>query len=131
MNIPNKALVLVVIASIGVGVALEEKLLGIAKETDTSKVSNDITTVIKEKKNKDGSIEKDTTIVDKSRQEQSKIVIVPMAPPNWLVGGELGLTKDITNVYTLYVNRRILGPVFVGIWASSQQSAGVSLALLF
>ncbi len=131
MNIPNKALVLIVIVSIASGVALEHQLIAIKKETDTSKISNDITTVIKEKKNKDGSIEKDTVIVDKSKKEDKTVIVDAILPPNWFIGVGVGLDDGISKVYTATINRRILGPIFLGVWASSQKSAGVSLAVQF
>ncbi len=131
MELNSKVLSLIVVASLAAGVILEKQLVAVKKETDTSKISNDITTVIKEKQNKDGSIEKDTTIVDKSKRDEKLISVAPILSPNWIVRGGYGLAKDLNAVYTVSVDRRILGPIFLGGWASSQQSAGVSLAIEF
>lgn len=131
MQIPNKVLLLIIIVSIGAGIALEKQLIAVNKETDTSTVNNDVVTVIKEKKNKDGTSETDTTITDHSKTEDKKIQVIASEPPNWFVQGGVGLDTGLTQIYTLSINRRILGPIFVGVWGSTQKSAGVSVALQF
>jgi hypothetical protein len=131
MNINSKVLTLIVVASIAAGVLLEKQLIAVKKETDTSTTNNDITTVIKEKQNKDGSVEKDTTIVDKSKKEEKLTTEERVLPPNWFVSVGAGLDSSVNTVYLASVNRRILGPIFLGAWGSTQKAAGVSIAIEF
>lgn len=131
MELPNKAIVTIVLASAILGGYIERQFAGKTTIHDTITKDNDIVTIIKEKQNKDGTSEKDTTIVDKSKEKEKIVEIIAPKPPEWLVQGQVGLIQGLTTVYTLNINKRLLGPIFVGAWGSTQQSVGVSVGILF
>jgi hypothetical protein len=67
-----------------------------------------------------------------------KVKIVESARPNWLISGQAGVQLDGWKpVYGGRVERRILGPVFAGVWAQATgatttgAAAGVGVSLLF
>src|SRR6185312_5008347 len=49
--------------------------------------------------------------------------VIKTAAPNWHVVGGFGYNYQLQPIYTAAVERRILGPVFVGVQASSEKSA--------
>ena len=50
--------------------------------------------------------------------------------PDWVVGGMVGLSQDGVS-YGAHVQRRILGPVFLGVYGTTRKEAGLSVALEF
>lgn len=131
MEMPVKAIVCIMIGSALLGGYIEHQFNKGSTVKDTITNNKDITTIIKEKKNKDGSSETDTTIVDRSKEKEQIVATAPGKAPDWFIQAGMGLDRGLTKVYMGSVSRRVLGPVYVGIWASSQQAAGVSLALQF
>ena len=91
-----------------------------ATQTATSDTRNDVTT--NDGKVKERVVEK---VVERER-------IVEAAKPDWLLVGRAGLDFAVrTPVYGAEVQRRIIGPVFVGAWGQRPWAGGVSLGFLF
>jgi hypothetical protein len=97
-------------------------------------VKTDIRTVIKEITKPDGTIEKTTEIVDKSKETSKKEFEQTVSEkPNWLVlaGAHASLKSLSEPVYSLQVNRRILGPMFVGASVRTDKELGLHIGLEF
>lgn len=67
-----------------------------------------------------------------------KVKIVESARPDWLIQGQVGVQLDgLKPVYGGAVQRRILGPVFAGVWGQASSgaregaAAGVGVTLMF
>lgn len=106
----------------------------VTKEVEV--VKHDTVTVTKEIKNLDGTVETDTVVTDKdisstkSTQDATSEKIVENQKPQWKAQGLAGLTFQGQQIYGGDLERRIIGPVFLGAWGTNQ-GAGVSLSLEF
>lgn len=103
------------------------------KNTETVKevVRNDIRTIVKEVVRADGTKEIITETTDKSvKKEESKSQTIISSKPQWMfdVGARTNLSdRDI--YYDLQVQRRVLGPFFLGAKLSTDKSIGVSIGM--
>ncbi len=131
MELAPKAMATIALASALIGGYVEHSIQKQSKSTEVITRDNNIVTVIKEKKNPDGTTETDTTITDHTKESDKSTIITATPPPNWFINFGTGLTRDIAPVYTLSLSRRVLGPIHIGVWGSTQQSVGVSLGLSF
>jgi hypothetical protein len=70
-------------------------------------------------------------IEDLKKQNESKIII--SQKPQWKFQGLAGveITRPTKPIYGLGVERRIIGPIFMGVYGKSNSEAGVSLSLEF
>ena len=106
---------------------VETKYQEVVKEVIKEvKVENkDVKTVIEKTTNKDGTVTEKTTIEDKSTEtvqtNKSKDTMVKIETksdnrPDWRVGAQAGM-KNMKGdfIYGATVERRILGPLFVGL----------------
>jgi hypothetical protein len=85
--------------------------------------------------------EKDTTtttsnesiIDDQTSTKTNSSTVTTYNKPQWKVQGLAGLSLNSlsTPIYGIGVERRILGPVFVGAYGKSNSEAGLSLSLEF
>ena len=94
-------------------------------------VRKDVVTVIKEVVRKDGSRETVTEIVDRSRENSSRTETkVSTKKSEWslslLLKSKLG-----EPVYGLMAQRRLLGPVWVGVGASTDRQIMATIGLEF
>ena len=98
-------------------------------------IKKDVRTVIREVVKTDGSKETVTVIEDKSKEtskkESSKETIITNAKPQWRVQGLADLTTLASPVYGVGIERRILGPIFVGGFVKANREYGVSVSLEF
>lgn len=96
-------------------------------------IKKDIITIIKEKKNPDGSTETETTITDKSKEARDKLLEqIVVKPKDWFVsGGATVNPNDLTLVYNAQVNRRIIGPVYIGATVNTRKDVGLSVGFEF
>lgn len=105
-------------------VKIEEKIK-VEKQIDT-------VTVVKEIKRPDGTIEKETTQVDKSTVKANKdTTIIAEKPKNKV---NLGLGYDIKEKRQVYIGsyeRRLFETVWVGATLSSNGTAGLTVGLEF
>lgn len=101
-------------------------------------VKHDTTTKTHEVKHPDGTVETDTTVVNRdtdisgtSSKSESK-TIVDNTKPQWKVSGLAGYNfSTYEKVYGAEVDRRILGPIFVGAWGNTQHTGGLSVSIEF
>jgi hypothetical protein len=72
------------------------------------------------------------SVSDKDTQSNSSTVTT-YSKPDWKVSGLAGL--QLTNlhspVYGAEIDKRLLGPIFVGVWGLTNSTAGVSVGLEF
>lgn len=136
MNTKSVLILLVVVAAVSAGVTryyfpqVEVKNTEVVKEV----VRNDIKTVVREVVRQDGSKEIITEIVDKSTKKETSTSETIIASKNqWMVavGANLKLSNKDLIVYDLQVQRRILGPFFLGARGTTDQSVGVSIGMEF
>lgn len=101
-------------------------------------IKHDTVTVEKEIKHPDGTIEKETRTEDKTveskksdtKEKESKVVV--SEKPQWKAGALAGYDlNQLKPVYGGEVERRILGPIFVGVWANTQSTVGAKLSIEF
>lgn len=103
-------------------------------ETTKEIVKTDIVTVTKIIENKDGSKETTTTTTDHTSKNETSSSSKTVAATNkdWMVsvsGDIKTTTRD--QYYELQVQRRILGPFYLGAKASTNQTVGVSVGFEF
>ncbi len=97
-------------------------------------VRTDVRTVIREVVKPDGSKETVTEIIDKSKQSSTKESLqITTRKNDWFVtagvAAELGNFQQQT--YNLQVNRRILGPIFLGVSGNTRREVGVAVGFEF
>lgn len=102
-------------------------------EVEKEVVKNNVVTVIKTVKEKDGTEETTTTIVDKTEKKQTDSKTVTVAAKNdWVISASVG-TKfdDLKPIYGAQVQRRILGPFYLGAMANTDKTIGLSIGFEF
>ncbi len=97
-------------------------------------VKHDTTTIVKEHKNRDGSSDTETTVVnhdiDLSKSDDSKTIT--NLTPQWKVQGQYGYNfQSLRPVYGAAIERRIVGPLFIGAWGNTDHTVGLSVGLEF
>lgn len=135
MQISYKALALIIVAAAMVGGYIENAVTAKSKtkltDKETETTDKNVTTIIKEHDNKDGSADKTTTIVDHSKIDQNTTIVnttITTTPPkDWIL--EAGY--DIQQTYRFGINRRILGPIYLGAFGDTKSNIGVSVAIQF
>lgn len=102
-------------------------------ETKTQVITKDHTvTVIKEVKSPDGTVTKDTTITDDNTQKAiQQIIDTRTAVPQWLVAAGVSVNANRVKIYSLSVDRKILGPISIGIIGSTDSELGLRLGVSF
>lgn len=101
-------------------------------ETEVERVVKDVQTVIKVVTRPDGSREEVTTIVDKSKQSTDKTSTKIIAKNGWHISASGSRTfTDSSMIYTLQVERRIIGDVFLGASVNSEKQVGLVVGLEF
>lgn len=128
-------LVVVVAAAAAGGVTryyfpkVEFKNVEIVKEV----VKNDIRTVIKEVVRQDGAKEVVTEIVDRTIRTEARSTETIIAAKNqWMF--DIGARRHLDQpdlIYELHVQRRILGPFFLGARASTDRTMGLTIGMEF
>jgi len=106
----------------------------VVKEVEV--VKRDVVTVEKIIKRPDGTVEtekrtedKSTETVNKDTKSKEASVVVNLKP-QWKAQGLVGLSKD-GEVYGAGIERRIIGPVFMGAWGNTAKQVGISLSVEF
>lgn len=154
MNIQLKYLAAIVIVAMAVGAALTRqfaprtvtKTVTQTQTVDHDVIKDHVVTITKEIDRKDGTKEIDTEVVDnrvntdvsttKSTTQTTVSAPAPIPQPQWFLTAGAGLDatslSNLTNpVYNGSVNRRILGPIYMGIWGNTRSQVGVQLGLEF
>jgi uncharacterized protein (DUF58 family) len=102
-------------------------------ETEREVIKRDVVTVVKEITRPDGTKESTTTTTDHSKEsKENTLKIVVADQRNWHVSvSYLRGLSDPAPVYGLQVERKILGPVSVGLNVNSQKQIGVVIGFEF
>lgn len=133
MNLKTYFISVVLFAGLGYGVGRYLQPAEIRIE-EKERIKKDVVTIVKEVIKKDGSKEIVTIIEDKTVVDKSKSETVKNAKPQWKVIGVI--KNDISHLtnkpdYGIVVERRILGPVFLGAYADTKSNVGVSVGFEF
>lgn len=139
MEVPPKLIIIGAIGCLIVGAEVDHRFN--AREViKTVSVDHDviqykIVTVTHTVTAPDGTKTTDTTVTDNT-EEQKKIIntIIDTKAPQesqWMVAAGTGLNSDLVKVYSLSIDRKILGPVSVGLMGSSSNEYSVRLGIAF
>lgn len=142
MNIQYKTLAAIILVAMVIGGAIETKFASNKSEIKTQVVDHTITqnhvvTVVKEVDRPDGTKEitttKDDTSVKHDTSVSDKEDIKAKPAPNWMVSAGVGFELDNSfgRVYKAEVQRRILGPVFLGVYGTTRSEAGLTVGFEF
>lgn len=102
------------------------------EQVETVKTKIDTVTVVKEIKQPDGTIVKETTVTDKSViNSKSELKVEVAKNKNQISLGTTYNFKDKTQVYDLIYERRMLGDVWLGVKGSTNGSVGVQVGIEF
>jgi hypothetical protein len=130
MDIQKRSLLLIVLLSASGGYILRQSTASLETKTVTKDVIKDrIVTVTRTVKAPDGTITRDRrTEQDRAATRREEAVAQVAAPiKDWrLTGGYM-----IDKVYTGGLERRVLGPVFLGLQADTQGHVGATLSIEF
>ncbi len=96
-------------------------------------IKKDIRTIIRERTNPDGSTEKETEIIDHSKEKRDKEFEQTITrKKDWYIAAGTSVNqKDLTPVYNLQVNRRILGPFYLGGQVNTKREVSVQIGFEF
>lgn len=108
----------------------------VVQEKEVEVVKKDVVTVVKEVTRPDGTKETVTTTTDKSREagyKTSKNETTSIKDRDWSVGLGAGasLKEKEKTVYTFDINRRIAGPIWVGVTYQTDNFLGIKAILEF
>lgn len=135
INLPFRALLCIILASAIAG-GLIEHLMRKTDSTEQStqienKSQNDVVTVVKETIAKDGTSQRETITTDRSTRSEaarSELKVLHSEPsPNWFLYGGLSTRQ----VYLMGLQRRILGNIYLGVYADTDRSVGASVGFQF
>lgn len=103
-----------------------------SKTTTTTKPDGSSTTVTESHEREDTRTEtaRDTTAETATETERHAKEETRVSEPDWRVGGMVGLS-GVGTVYGGSIERRILGPVWLGAWGLSSGAFGVSVGVEF
>lgn len=115
----------------------------IKKEVEVKEVEvtrKNIVTVTHEEKRPDGTVITDSRTEDKSTEatrtdtKSKESTTITNVKPQWKVSGGAGVKYNeisLQPVYTVGVERRILGPIFVGAYGRTDKEVGLSVSVEF
>lgn len=135
MEIPPRLLFCIILASAIAGSWLQRSITSTDKLKETvqekTETNNDVVTTIKESANG----ERETIIVDHTKSTEDKrldLAITHNEPSkDWIIIGGAGLSNRQRQVYMLGIERRVLGPAYIGAWVTTTKEYGLSLAFQF
>lgn len=134
MEVPGKIMVLGVVISAVAGGLIEHQFNAteVIKTVDRDVIKYKIITRTHEVTLPDGTKTSDTTTTDNS-EEQRKIIstITESKSRDWLVAAGAGINANRVKIYSLSVDRRILGFVTVGAYGTSNSELGLRLGVTF
>lgn len=104
------------------------------QETDATKeiVRNNVVTVTKYIKTPGGTVTRETTVTDHSVKQKDSLHVTVYKPSDWNIS--LSLSADSftkPDIYGINIQRRILGPIFVGAQGNTKNQYGLSIGLEF
>lgn len=112
------------------GASLLAGMGGGASDTRTEReVIKDRIVTVREEKRPDGTTVTETKTQDKDRVRDAEIKVPKVR--NWAVGAGAGLNLELQPVYMLTVDRKLTDNLAVGVWLTTDQSAGVRAVIEF
>jgi hypothetical protein len=134
MNWKHMLLITVITTALGYWVGATHGSKTETKIEEVEVIKRDVVTVVKEIIKPDGTTERQTTTVDRSKEnrEQSTAKTEIKLAPQYRVG----VTAHTSNFrelesYTISAERRLFGPAFVGLSYNTKNVYGVSLSWEF
>jgi hypothetical protein len=94
-------------------------------------IKKDVKTIVKETRKPDGTVVTTTKTHDKSvdKRTDTQTAIVAKKSPDWIFGVSTTFTN--TQVYGVEINRRVLGPLFIGVMADTSGNSAAKLLIEF
>ena len=135
MTTRNTIILMIIVAAASAGITRYYFPQIEFKNTETVKevVRNDIKTIVKEIVRPDGTKETTTETTDKSTKKETTKSETLIAQKNqWMF--DIGARKTFSNseiYYDIQIQRRIVGPFFLGVKGSTDKSVGVSVGMEF
>lgn len=108
------------------------KVITVEKEIQVEK--RDVVTKTVRTKNVDGSstttrVTEDKTVIDTEKNKES---VATNEKSNYKVDGLIGYDlRGKVPVYGVQVQKRFAGPIFIGVWGTTQQTGGLSVGIEF
>lgn len=127
MEVQKRTIAGLLIVAAAIGAAGARYGLNPVIKTET--VTKDkVVTVVRTVKDKDGTVTTDrTTVTDRVKKDVAAVPVLKV-PPQWRVTGGYKVNGQD---YMLGVERRILGPVFVGVQATASGSILATVSVEF
>jgi hypothetical protein len=132
---------IVAVVFLGIGAYLNHRLNPRIEtktiETEREVIKRDVVTVIKEVVRPDGTKETTTETVDHTRERKESraeaTVIVNITPPKWHLSAlaAVPISGPYAPVYGLQIEKRLAGPLFVGINAKTNREVGLVVGYEF
>lgn len=135
MNTKNTLILIAVVAALSAACTryffprIQSQTTEVTKEV----VRTDIKTIIRTVERPDGTKESVTEVIDHSVANSSNSKSsTTFARKDWLIGVTVGSEVTLLKpIYGVQANRRILGPVYVGLGANTNKEINVGLGLEF
>lgn len=131
----KRSVLIVIVISMVVGGIIAKKYMPTIKEVQTEKVvtQTKVITVVKETKHPDGTTETETTTTDNSTktEDRNDTKIIQQLMPQWHAGAGYGINEARLPTYSAHIERRLLGPVWLGLRASTAKEYSVTASLEF
>ena len=121
------------ILGVGLGSQIFPRIKTETVETEKEVVRKDVVTVVKEVIRPDGTKETTSTTTDKTKENKSATVTSKTLASNYHISIS-ATTNDIKLqeiVYGVQVQKRIAGPLFLGLTVNTQKQAGISVGMEF
>lgn len=108
---------------------IKEKQVEVQKEV----LVKDVVTITKIVTRPDGSKEEVITVTDKSKENKQSTNTVTKKASNWhaSVGAKSKIDKLGIDVYTIQIEKRILGDLFIGVTGSTDKTVGITVGMEF
>lgn len=131
-----KVTVVLVAAALALGIYTGKTMFAktMTVEVEKEVVRTDIVTVVREIIKPDGTKETISTLTDKSvaRKDSSHSTSKAETSPNWHISASAARSlESAVPVYGLQIERRILGPISVGINVNSERQIGLVVGYEF
>lgn len=72
-----------------------------------------------------------TEVIEKEREVEKEKKVVVKQQPDWKVSGSVSALRVGAPVYSLSVERRIIGSLYAGVYGRSDKELGVNISFLF
>lgn len=107
----------------------KEKIVEVEKEV----VVKDVVTVTKVITRPDGTKEELVTVTDKTKENKTATSTKTVAKSTWhaSIGAKSKIDRLQIDIYTVQVEKRIIGDLFLGVTGSTDKTVGLTVGLEF